>query len=407
MNIAVLSLHTSPSAQPGQGDAGGMNVYVTATVRRLVKAGHRVEVFTADPHFDDAAGRSWSPDGESRVRIHSIPTHASDKDELASEVDRLADAIAAHPAFAGIDLMWAHYWISGLAAVRIRTEHAPIPFAMSFHTIGVVKNRDTGLAFEPQRRLDAEDLIAARADLLVANTDNEAADMRELLGADPNHIRVALPGVDLDTYTPGPMQDARRALGLETADLLVLYVGRMQFIKGTDVAIDAMAELSHLDPALADRTQLVMLGAASGEGDESAFSELAHTTGIAERIRMIPPVPPRELAQWYRAADLVLVPSRSESFGFVAAEAQAAGVPVVATAVGGLPHVVRQGVTGVLVGSTDPGRWANRLEGVLADPGLRARMGEAAAEAAHRFSWEDCVDVVLDAVRAPESAHVR
>ena len=395
MRIALLSLHTSPAAQPGQGDAGGMNVYVRATANELAAAGHAVEIFTADP----AAPTSGTVELAPGIRLHQLVTAARDKNGLSAEVADLARAIAAHPAYSGAGLIWAHYWISGLVGLALAggDRAAGVPaadgsaarvLAVSFHTIAAVKDRDTGEAREPEERRRAEERIAAGADLLVANTGAEAEDLRGLLGADPARVVVAMPGVDLAIFAPGPQHAARRAVGAASADLLLLYVGRMQHVKGTDTAIEALAA----------RTRLVMLGAASGEDTDVA--ELVHRIDAArldDRVRIRPPVPAAELADWYRAADVVLVPSRSESFGFAAAEAQACGAPVIASAVGGLSHVVEAGRTGLLVAEDDPLTWAEGIEALLLDPAARARMGVEAARRAQAFDWRTCVRTVLAA----------
>ena len=405
MRIALLSLHTSPAAQPGQGDAGGMNVYVRATANELAAAGHAVEIFTADP----AAPTSGTVELAPGIRLHQLVTAARDKNGLSAEVADLARAIAAHPAYSGAGLIWAHYWISGLVGLALAggDRAAGVPaadgsaarvLAVSFHTIAAVKDRDTGEAREPEERRRAEERIAAGADLLVANTGAEAEDLRGLLGADPARVVVAMPGVDLAIFAPGPQHAARRAVGAASADLLLLYVGRMQHVKGTDTAIEALAALDRLDPVLAARTRLVMLGAASGEDTDVA--ELVHRIDAArldDRVRIRPPVPAAELADWYRAADVVLVPSRSESFGFAAAEAQACGAPVIASAVGGLSHVVEAGRTGLLVAEDDPLTWAEGIEALLLDPAARARMGVEAARRAQAFDWRTCVRTVLAA----------
>lgn len=402
MRIAVLSLHTSPVAQPGQGDAGGMNVYVRATAVELARAGHTVEIFTADPLAPTTGTTELAPG----VRLHQLDTAARDKTALADEIPALAAALAAHPAFAGSAVIWAHYWISALTGLALTERPGPAPrLVVSFHTIAAVKDRDTRAALEPAQRRRAEERIAAGADLLVANTEAEAADMVALLGADPARIVTAMPGVDLATFTPGPMHTARRAVGEQAADLLLLYVGRMQHVKGTDTAVEALAALTRLDPVLAARTRLVMLGAASGEGtDPAALTARIDAAGLHGRVEILPPVLAAVLADWYRAADLVLVPSRSESFGFAAAEAQACGAPVVASAVGGLTHVVEAGRTGLLVAEDDPLTWAEGIEALLCDPAARARMGAAAAQRAREFDWRTCAATVLAAVPSAPDA---
>ncbi|WP_349829571.1 glycosyltransferase [Brevibacterium litoralis] len=402
MRIAVLSLHTSPAAQPGAGDAGGLNVYVARAVTHIRAAGHEPVVFTTDPQVSRPEQRSL-PDG---VPVHVLPRRSTDKVGLVDEAADLATVLAGHPAIIGSDLVWAHYWTSAVAALAAADSIAaagvhPRPrVAVTFHTIGAVKDRDTGTAAEPAVRLHHERDIAARADLLIANTPAEARDMEELLGASASQVLVAPPGVDLATFTPGPVQEARRAVGRADADLLLLYVGRMQYVKGTDRAIDALATLRTLDPALYSRTRLVMVGGASGGVDTAAFRQLAAEVGVEDRLDLVDPVPPEELVHWYRAADLVLVPSRSESFGFVAAEAQAAGVPVVAASVGGLPHVVDPGRTGVLVPDGSPLAWARTIEDLLRDPAGRTRMGAAAHLHAARFDWARAVGTILDATAA-------
>lgn len=405
MRIVLLSLHTSPAAQPGTGDAGGLNVYVSHTAAHLVRAGHAVDIITADP----AADCNAAVDLDEGVRLHILAVDATTKDEMGEEAGAIARRIAADPELApllrGADVVWAHYWVSGLVACDLRalarTAPAPGPvppygtarqsgpaLAMSFHTIAAVKDRDLGDAREPALRLDAELRIAREADLLVANTASEAADMRDLLHADPARIRVVPPGVDTATFRPGPLQDARRGIGMESADLLVLGVGRMQHVKGTDILLEALAQLAATEPVLAARTRVVMLGGASGEADATRLQERAAASAAGSLIEFRDPVPASVLADWYRAADLVVVPSRSESFGFVAAEAVASGTPVLASQVGGLAHIVRPGVSGVLVADRSPYTWAGAIAALLADPGLRSRLAVGATRMRDELSWE-------------------
>ena len=409
VHAVVLSLHTSPAAQPGAGDAGGMNVYVSHTVAMLVRAGHTVDVLTCDP---TQHGPSVLPSG---VTVHHVPTTARTKDEMGAQAEDSARALLADDRLGallrGADLLWAHYWVSGLTACHLRAllraegTHTP-PLAVTFHTLGAVKDRDLGEDREPQARLEAEARIAAEADLILANSPSEAADAQHLLHDSTSRIAVTPPGIDTATFRPGSMQDARRALGEEDTDLLVLCVGRMQHIKGTDVLIDALSELVRTEPALAGRVRAVFLGDASGEADPSGLREAATASAAAPLIEFRPPVPADQVAQWYRAADLVVVPSRSESFGLVAAEAQAAGAPVLATAVGGLTHVVRHGCGGILVDGDDPVVWAQALTGLLLDPALRARLGATAAADAADLGWDRAERGMLTALEAVVTAPV-
>ena len=456
MRISVLSLHTSPVAQPGQGDAGGMNVYVDQSVRALAAAGHRVDVFTADPGGLDGtgslestgsstadAGHGYGTGGNAAgpgtkleitecITLHHLPVGATTKDELADAIDELAELLNAHPDFRAADFIWTHYWISAEAALRAREIAVAIdadsadvvesaagqdrslraPIAVSMHTIGAVKNRDSETSHERPQRLEAEERIAAQADLLVAATPVERRDLVNELQADPDTVVVARPGVDHALYAPDSQSEARERLGFAADEAIVLYVGRMQFIKGTDVAVDALAELRERNPHLASRTRGILLGAASGAGVEAGggavrpsstyLQEL--TTAIASEpsVEVRPPVPSHVLVDYYRAADVLIVPSRSESFGLVAAEAAASGLPAIASAVGGLPEIVEHGHSGLLIADHNPHHWATAIETLLIDTDLRAELAGHAVDRAERFDWGRTIAAVLEAL--PETS---
>ena len=445
MRISVLSLHTSPVAQPGQGDAGGMNVYVDQSVRALAAAGHRVDVFTADPGGLDGMGSSAADTGDGAkleitdsITLHHLPVGATTKDELADAIDELGELLAAHPDFRAADFVWAHYWISAEAALRARgialdtdidtntdigTDERSAsavgqdrprraPIAVSMHTIGAVKNRDSETSHERPQRLEAEERIAAGADLLVAATPAERRDLVTELHADPDSVVVARPGVDHGLYAPDSQSEARERLGFAANEAIVLYVGRMQFIKGTDVAVDALAELRERNPHLASRTRGILLGAASGAGVETGggavrpsstyLQELTAAIANEPSVEIRPPVPSHVLVDYYRAADVLIVPSRSESFGLVAAEAAASGLPAIASAVGGLPEIVEHGHSGLLIADHNPHHWATAIETLLIDTDLRAELAGHAVDRAERFDWGRTVAAVLDAL--PETS---
>ncbi|SDS67692.1 D-inositol-3-phosphate glycosyltransferase [Brevibacterium sandarakinum] len=470
MHISVLSLHTSPAAQPGQGDAGGMNVYVDQSVRALAAAGHVVDVFTADPGGIDGFGaRVGSGSGfggqadtieiAENVRLHQLPIDAATKDELADAIDELALLLLAQPSFASADLIWAHYWISAEAALRaheLRTqETAPqetVPpeaagatrsderprIVVSMHTIGAVKNRDSETSHERPQRLQAEEKIASAVDLIVAGTPAERRDLIHELGADADTVVVARPGVDHELFTPGDQSRARAELGLDPDEFIVLYVGRMQFIKGTDIVVDAISGLRENNPHLASRTRGILLGAVSGQmtsamtggqasstiaGGESASSgegsgqdgagltgpsssqylrDLATAIAAEPSVEVRRPVPAHELVTYYRAADVLLVPSRSESFGLVAAEASASGLPAIASAVGGLPDIVEHGHSGVLIADHNPRHWAMALERLLLDDELRRELSCHSVDRSTRFDWSATVAKVLGAIGVPD-----
>ena len=456
MRISVLSLHTSPVAQPGQGDAGGMNVYVDQSVRALAAAGHRVDVFTADPGGLDGtgsldstgsstadAGHGYGTGGNAAgpgtkleitecITLHHLPVGATTKDELADAIDELAELLNAHPDFRAADFIWTHYWISAEAALRAREIAVAIdadsadvvesaagqdrslraPIAVSMHTIGAVKNRDSETSHERPQRLEAEERIAAQADLLVAATPVERRDLVNELQADPDSVVVARPGVDHALYAPDSQSEARERLGFAADEAIVLYVGRMQFIKGTDVAVDALAELRERNPHLASRTRGILLGAASGAGVEAGgkavrpsstyLQELTAAIASEPSVEVRPPVPSRVLVDYYRAADVLIVPSRSESFGLVAAEAAASGLPAIASAVGGLPEIVEHGHSGLLIADHNPHHWATAIETLLIDTDLRAELAGHAVDRAERFDWGRTVAAVLEAL--PETS---
>jgi D-inositol-3-phosphate glycosyltransferase len=294
------------------------------------------------------------------------------------------------------DLVHAHYWLSGSAARAVKRAW-DVPLVASFHTLGKVKNLADLDDPEPPRRLGGEHGVVREADLILAPTPAEASHLVHLYGARPERIRVVPPGVDLERFRPRPVRDARAALGLG-GRRVILFVGRLQRLKGPDVAVRSFAEAARRRPDLLDDAALVLVGGPSGPGDPMAemgrLRRLAARVGVADRIRFVEPVPHDELPSLYAAADVLLVPSRSESFGLVALEAQACGVPVLASAVGGLPYVVEDGETGFLLPPGDHAAFADRLVRLLGHPGLRARLSGSARRHASRFSWDRTADLV-------------
>jgi D-inositol-3-phosphate glycosyltransferase len=259
------------------------------------------------------------------------------------------------------------------------------------HTLGKVKN--LALAFgdcaEPTARIRGEGEVVAAADRLVANTAEEARQLIDLYGADPWRVETVNPGVDLSVFRPASRSSSRRRLGLPADAVVLAFAGRIQPLKGPDVVLRAAASLLRLRPSLADRLVVVIVGGPSGSevGAPGRLEALASSLGISSGVRFEAPCPQSELADWYRAADLVLVPSHSESFGLVALEAQACGTPVVAAAVGGLRTAVRDSVSGVLVDGHDPEVWARVLSDLLSSPGRLAALARGAREHAAAFNW--------------------
>ncbi|HZB72127.1 MAG TPA: glycosyltransferase [Acidimicrobiales bacterium] len=392
--VAVLSLHTSPLVQPGVGDSGGMNVYVRELVSSLAQAGVACDVYTRRESPEQSRTVSVEP-GFRVVHLDAGPPAPVPKEELPGLVPAFTGAlVAAVRASGDVDALHANYWLSGVAGHAAKHE-LDLPLVSTFHTLARVKA--AGGDAEPDERVRAETEVVACSDAILANGPEEAADLRDHYGAPPERIEVVPPGVDHAFFSPGDRDGARAALGWSEPGRIsatggrgavdhpiVLFVGRIQPLKGLDVAVRAVAALG--DPT----AELVVVGGPSGP-DGSAALAAAHGSaaalGVSDRIRFAPPQPHHLLSTWYRAADVVVVPSRSESFGLVALEAAACGRPVVAAAVGGLRTVVEDGRTGFLVDGHDPEAFAARIGELLADRSLAAAMGRAAAERARGFTW--------------------
>ncbi len=391
--VAMVSLHTSPLDQPGTGDAGGMNVYVTELARRLARLGVEVDIFTRATRSSVPPSVELAP-GVVVRHIHAGPFEGLTKDELPAQLCVFAREVlraeAAHPS-GHYDVVHSHYWLSGQVGALARDRWG-VPLVHTMHTMAKVKNEAlaAGDAPEPAARVIGEEQVVQAADVLVANTDLEAKQLINLYDADPGRVEVAYPGVDLDIFTPREPRTVRADLGLPADAAVLLFAGRIQPLKAPDVLLRAVAVLLERTPALRERLVVPVVGGPSGSGLDAPTSlvGLAESLGVADVVRFVPPVAQSELARWYAAATLVAVPSYNESFGLVAAEAQACGTPVVAAAVGGLPVVVRDGASGVLVEGHDPVRWADALGDLLADPARVARLGEGALAQAREFSWD-------------------
>jgi D-inositol-3-phosphate glycosyltransferase len=402
--VAMLSVHTSPLEQPGTGDAGGLNVYVLETARRLAERGTEVEVFTRATSGALPVEVEAAP-GVLVRHVDAGPYEGLSKNDLPGQLCAFASGVLraeAHREPGWYDLVHSHYWLSGQVGA-LTAERWDVPLVHTMHTMAKVKNATlaAGDTPEPLGRVIGEEQVVAAADRLVANTGDEARELLDLYAADPTRVGVVPPGVDLDVFTArarGGRPGARRRLGLPADGEVLLFVGRIQPLKAPDVLVRAAAELLAADPDRRSRLTVAVLGGPSGTGLERprALEELAAELGVPDVVRFRPPVSRQELADWYRAADLVAVPSYSESFGLVAVEAQACGTPVVAARVGGLPTAVADGVTGVLVDGHEPGAWARELAALLDDPLRRRRMGAAATARAERFGWDATVDALLD-----------
>ena len=397
--VAMISLHTSPLHQPGTGDAGGMNVYVVELSRRLAARGVQVDIFTR------ATSSSLPPivpldDGVWVRHIHAGPFEGLTKHELPGQLCIFAREVlrteAAHPV-GHYDAVHAHYWLSGQVGALARDRWG-VPLIHSMHTMAKVKNAALAASDtpEPAARVIGEEQVVEAADVLIANTDLEAKQLINLYDADPGQVEVVHPGVDLDVFAP--RTGVRAGLGLAEDALVLLFAGRIQPLKAPDVLVRAVAVLLEQDPSLRSRLVVPIVGGPSGTGLDrpAALSALVEELGLGDVVRFVPPVGQRDLALWMAAATVVAVPSYNESFGLVAAEAQACGVPVVAAAVGGLTTVVRDGHSGLLLDTHEPRDWAAALGRVIGDPDLHARLSAGALDQARLFSWEATADATAD-----------
>ena len=403
--VAVVSLHTSPLDQPGVGDAGGMNVYVLEASRRLAALGVEVEIFTRatssrlDPRVEVEPG----------VVVHHVrsgPFEDLRKEELPAQLCSFGAEMlrieAAHPR-GWFDLIHSHYWLSGQVG-SLASARWDVPLVHSMHTMARVKNLDLaeGDTPEPGVRVMGERQVVLNADRLIANTGDEAAQLIDLYDADPARVAVVHPGVDLDMFTPGDRDAARRAVGVAPDAMLLLFVGRIQPLKAPDLLLEAVRRLIAEEPGLRGRLVVAVNGGPSGSGTQhpDALQRLARELGIADIVRFEQPAGRERLLDWYRAADLTVVPSYSESFGLVAVESQACGTPVLAASVGGLRTAVDDGRSGILVAGHDPRAWAGALHGLVDRPAALVTLRAGARGHAERFSWDSTAQGLLDAYRA-------
>lgn len=378
--VAIISLHTSPLLQPGSGDSGGMNVYVRELVAALAHSGFDCTTFTR-------ADRAGLPEvvevepGHRVVHIEAGPHHLP-KEALTDITDEFRDGVATwYETHELPDVIHGNYWLSGVVGHDLK-HVLGVPFVSTFHTLARVKAE--GGDPEPDMRDRAETEIINCADAVCVSCDDERDQFLRLYGRPDGQVAIVAPGVEHALFTSGAQAGARQALGVDPDVPLILFVGRIQPLKGPDVAIRALAAMERSD------ARLMIVGGASGlqgDGETQRALDLVDELGLHDRVDFIPPQPHHILSTYYRAADAVIVPSRSESFGLVALEAAASGTPVVAAAVGGLHSLVDDGDTGFLIERRNPRDYAARLDQIVSDPHLAAKMSAAAVARASDYTW--------------------
>ena len=399
--IATLMVHTSPLDQAGTGDAGGMNVYVVETAKKMAQAGVAVDIFTRanKPNLPETIEIA---EGVSVKNLVAGPFGGLSKEELPSQLGALTSAFMNYQKLlpkSYYSLLHSHYWISGQLGWVV-SEATGTLLIHTMHTTAKVKNLNLadGEKPEPHVRAIGEEQVVKAATALIANTDAEAAYLVSLYDACPDRVFVAAPGVDLQNFSPADGKAAaRERLNIAPDTILLTFVGRIQPHKGPDVLIKAAAEMVSHSPYLRAKLAVVIMGGASGHINElEKLKSLAKFLNVEDVTHFVDPVSRTVLPDWYRASDLVCVPSYSESFGLVALEAQACGTPVVATAIGGLRTAVSDGISGSLVDGHDPKAWSAVISRLIAEPQRRLLLSMGAVEHASHFGWEMTARKTLD-----------
>jgi len=399
--IATLMVHTSPLDQAGMGDAGGMNVYVVETAKKMAQAGVSVDIFTRanHPNLPDTVEIA---EGVNVKHLVAGPFEGLSKEELPSQLGALTSAFMNYQKQLPKDyysLLHSHYWISGQLGWVV-SEATGIPLIHTMHTTAKVKNLNLaqGEQPEPHTRAIGEEQVVKASTALIANTDAEAASLVSLYDACPDNVFVVAPGVDLESFSPADGKAAARVrLDIAPDAIMLTFVGRIQPHKGPDVLLRAAAEMVTHSPHLRAKLAVVIMGGTSGSLNElEKIKSLAKFLKIEDITHFVNPVSRKVLPDWYRASDLVCVPSYSESFGLVALEAQACGTPVVATAVGGLRTAVSDGISGSLVDGHDPKAWSAVISRLIMEPQRRLLLSMGAIEHASHFGWENTARKTLD-----------
>ena len=394
LRVAILSVHTCPLAVLGGKETGGMNVYVRELARELGRMGMRADVFT----------RSQNPaiprvvtitEGVRVVHLTAGPEAPMPRERIRDHLDEFVDGVEAFRIAGGFDydLIHAHYWLSGAVGLVLRDRWS-VPLVQMFHTLGHLKNGVARASAdrEPAVRIEEEARILGAVDRIVAATTVERTHLVKHYGADPARIAVIPCGVDTNLFLPGDQAAARAALGLDD-QLQLLYVGRLAPIKGLETLLDAMARLR----AAGTRVHLSIVGGDADEplnGHEGELRARLARLDLRSAVTFVGAQPQERLRAWYVAADATVLPSHYESFGMVAMEAMACGIPVVASRVGGLQTTVRDGVTGLLVPDHDPVALAGALDRLLGDPDLRFRLGREGVQWAARHRWPCIAEAV-------------
>ena len=392
--IALISVHGCPTAQLGSKDTGGMNVYIRQVAQELSNRGIYVDIFTryhdpSDPQIVKVADRA-------RVIHINAGSFSDDKTtipyHLPEFVCRLLEYTKQHRL--SYDLLHSHYWLSGRVGT-ILARHWNIPHVASFHTLSEIKRQARVGEREPEERTLGEAKVIQSADSIVAFSQHERDAMVRLYDASDQKIDVIPCGVDVELFRPLDQKIARRKLGLKDSKV-VLYVGRLEPLKGVDILLRAVAQLEQGDPV----KTLIVGGDLEEDPEVGRLKSLSYELGISDQVRFLGRLDQQELPTYYNAADICVVPSYYESFGLVALESMACGTPVIASRVGGLPTIVKDGFNGYLIPWHCPEPFADGLDVLLGSPAIRSTMGEASRRTAISMRWPIVVDNLIDSYHA-------
>jgi D-inositol-3-phosphate glycosyltransferase len=387
----MISAHTSPLARPGGRKAGGLNVYVLELARQLAARGCQVDIFTRITRPGTPEVIEVAP-GLRAINLRAGAARNLSPASIYKHLDAFEAAIADFNSRDGTryDLVHSHYWLSGIVGERLKARWQA-PHVTMFHTLGEIKNRASLSEHETELRIRCEAEIIAGCDRVICATDKERTLIRQLYRADADKVTVIPLGVDLERFQPADQQTARKALGLN-GERIILFVGRIEPLKGVDILINAAGIVA----SDTDCSVLIVGGDEGSKTQVTRLRQLARQRGIEQRIAFVGAVDHEQLPLYYNAADVCVVPSHYESFGLVAVEAMASGVPVVASRVGGLMGTVKDGETGYLIPWLCPEPFAERIELLLDNEPLRRNLGEAGREAVKRYRWENVAGAVLD-----------
>lgn len=408
MRIAFISYHTCPLATLGGKDAGGMNVYVRDLARYLGREGVHLDVYTRSqdehvPHVLHDLGY-----GNRVVHIPAGPEHPLSKETLVDYIPEFTEKVLD---FTGgkelaYDLIHSHYWLSGQVAGRLKKAWG-VPLLQMFHTLGKLKQQIAQNAeeYEGEYRIEGEKEVMQQANRIVASTSTEKNQLEKLYGVPGDKIEIIPPGVDLSRFYPIPPDEAKEYVGIAPNERMILFVGRIEPLKGLDTLLRALAILARSKALDRDCLCLAVIGGEIDEDGTSKNGELDYLMklrkkfGLLDLVTFLGTKDQDALPYYYSAAEMVIMPSHYESFGMVALESMACGTPVIASHVGGLVHLVEDGVTGYHVPVDDPGVLSERILSLLEDKALRYRMGHDAFALAKKYGWEIIKSRMIDLYR--------